>query len=262
MTASPTALDIAAPERDALGHLIASLADNKAALGRRYGEWAVSAPTLESAVAAAAMAQDELGHARATYPLLKQLWGDKEQGAGGGACIAVLTAEFPSWQWFVAANLAVDGMLSTIVRACDDSAFVGLAQRARKILQEELSHALHARAWARRLARDELQRDAFATALADCWSQATLLAAQPELASLVAGGYVAAGPEQLRASLRSTIVEALADTDLSAVELPEPTCPECGRIDSVTLVSSFGGQIITAQWHCDACRTHFEAVRL
>ena len=46
--------------------LITSLADNKAALGRRYAEWAVSAPTLESAVAAAAMAQDELGHARAT----------------------------------------------------------------------------------------------------------------------------------------------------------------------------------------------------
>ena len=48
--------------------LIGSLADNKSALGRRYGEWAVSAPTIESAVAAAAMAQDELGHARATYP--------------------------------------------------------------------------------------------------------------------------------------------------------------------------------------------------
>jgi 1,2-phenylacetyl-CoA epoxidase catalytic subunit len=262
MTASPTALDIAAPQRDALAHLIASLADNKAALGRRYGEWAVSAPTLESAVAAAAMAQDELGHARATYPLLKQLRGDREQVAGGGACIPVLTGEFPGWQWFVAANLAVDGMLSAIVRACEDSAFEGLAQRARKILQEEASHAVHARAWARRLARDERQRDAFASALAECWQQATVLAAQPQLPSLVAGGFIAGGPEQLRASLRRTISEALADTDLAAVELREPTCPECGRIDSVTLVSSFGGQIITAQWHCEACRTHFEAVRL
>ncbi len=46
--------------------LVGSLADNKAALGRRYAEWAVSAPTLESAVAAAAMAQDELGHSRST----------------------------------------------------------------------------------------------------------------------------------------------------------------------------------------------------
>src|SRR5436189_7390 len=44
--------------------LISSYADNKGALGRRYGEWAVSAPTVEAAVAAAAMAQDELGHAR------------------------------------------------------------------------------------------------------------------------------------------------------------------------------------------------------
>ena len=40
-----------------------------------------------------------------------------------------------------------------------------------------------------------------------------------------------------------------------------PTCPNCGRNNSVTLVSLFGGQIITAQWHCDACRTHFEAIR-
>src|SRR6185436_15147479 len=50
--------------------LIGSLADNKSALGRRFGEWAVSAPTIESAVAGAAIAQDELGHARATYPVL------------------------------------------------------------------------------------------------------------------------------------------------------------------------------------------------
>ena len=50
------AVEIRSPEREALGLLILSLADNKAALGRRYGEWAVSAPTLESAVAAASRA--------------------------------------------------------------------------------------------------------------------------------------------------------------------------------------------------------------
>jgi formate dehydrogenase maturation protein FdhE len=47
-----------------------------------------------------------------------------------------------------------------------------------------------------------------------------------------------------------------------APETPTPpACPNCGRSDSVTLVSAFGGQIITSQWHCEACRTHFEAVR-
>src|SRR3954471_13366011 len=69
-----------------MASLVASLADNKAALGRRYAEWAVSAPTLESAVAAAAMAQDELGHARSTYPVLKALGGEaaEETGVEGG----------------------------------------------------------------------------------------------------------------------------------------------------------------------------------
>jgi len=38
--------------------LISRLADNKYFLGRRYAEWCSSAPTLESSVAAAAMAQD------------------------------------------------------------------------------------------------------------------------------------------------------------------------------------------------------------
>jgi hypothetical protein len=69
---------------------------------------------------------------------------------------------------------------------------------------------------------------------------------------LLAGGYVTSTPDQLRTTLGGTIVEAL----------PHPHCPNCGHSDQVTLISSFGGQIITAQWHCDGCRTHFEAVRL
>jgi 1,2-phenylacetyl-CoA epoxidase catalytic subunit len=219
------ALEIASPEREALGHLILSLADNKAALGRRYGEWAVSAPTLESAVAAAAMAQDELGHSRATYPLLKQLRGGGSQVAGGRNCMPVLASEFPGWEWFVAANLAVDGMLTAFVRACEESSFVGLAQRARKILQEERSHEVHARAWARRLARDERRRDSFAAALGDSWWQAARWAGPPgdeDFAALVTGGLVGASPDELRGSLRATIGKVLEDTGLPRLALPEP----------------------------------------
>src|SRR5690349_20162678 len=57
--------------RAALYRLLSSLADNKYVLGRRYAEWCTGAPLLEAAVAAAAMAQDELGHARSFYPLLR-----------------------------------------------------------------------------------------------------------------------------------------------------------------------------------------------
>ena len=57
--------------REPVFGLLSSLADNKYMLGRRYAEWCTGAPMLESAVAAAAMAQDELGHARSFYPLLR-----------------------------------------------------------------------------------------------------------------------------------------------------------------------------------------------
>src|SRR6201991_1916205 len=79
--------------------LIGSLADNKSALGRRYGEWAVSAPTIESAVAAAAMAQDELGHARSTYPVLKALGVEAgDEGLDGrGNNLELLDGELPDW---------------------------------------------------------------------------------------------------------------------------------------------------------------------
>ena len=38
------------------------------------------------------------------------------------------------------------------------------------------------------------------------------------------------------------------------------TCPFCDSPD-VERVGQWGGQIITAQWRCSACRTYFEAVR-
>jgi 1,2-phenylacetyl-CoA epoxidase catalytic subunit len=134
--------------------LIGSLADNKGALGRRYGEWAVSAPTIESAVAAAAMAQDELGHARSTYPVLDKLGHPRdEDGLAGGRPMSVLESELPDWASLIAANLVVDGILTTFVAAGRDSSIEPLAQRARKILQEEGAHKVHAEAWTRRICR-------------------------------------------------------------------------------------------------------------
>jgi 1,2-phenylacetyl-CoA epoxidase catalytic subunit len=133
--------------------LIGSLADNKSALGRRYGEWAVSAPTIESAVAAAAMAQDELGHARSTYPVLAKLGADRpdEPGLDAGHPMFVISQELPDWASVIAANLVLDGVLTTFVASARNSSIEPLAQRARKILQEEGAHRVHAEAWARRI---------------------------------------------------------------------------------------------------------------
>jgi 1,2-phenylacetyl-CoA epoxidase catalytic subunit len=219
--------EVTAAQRGALGCLIRSLADNKATLGRRYGEWAVSAPTLESAVAAAAMAQDELGHARATYPLLKQLGlevRDDQERLEPAGCMPVLASELPSWAHFVAVNLVIDGMLTGFVRSVADSAFAQLAQRARKILQEEGSHARHACGWARRLARDGRQQEAFAVTLGWCWKDASRWAGPADdraWTSLARDGMVAAGPATMRVGLREQVAEALAGTGLHPA-LEEP----------------------------------------
>ena len=206
--------------------LVASLADNKSALGRRYAEWAVSAPTLESAVAAAAMAQDELGHARSTYPVLKQLGVDaNEDGFGGDKRLALLDEELPDWNAFIAANLLVDGVLTTFVASCVDSTLAPMAQRAKKILQEEGSHRAHGEAWARRLLRSDKDRDAFVARLLETWEHAGRWFGpddDPEYAAALEAGEVRDDPAHQREVMRTWLTGLLAREDVE-IELPELT---------------------------------------
>jgi 1,2-phenylacetyl-CoA epoxidase catalytic subunit len=194
--------------------LIASLADNKAALGRRYGEWAVSAPTLESAVAAAAMAQDELGHARSTYPVLKALGIEPDEEAGGDRRLALLDEELPDWTSVVAANIVIDSSLTP------------MAQRARKILQEEGAHKVHAEAWARRLCRaGGPQRDALLSRLRETWEHAARWsgpADDPGVAAAVANGMLRSDAAGQRDQVRRWITDVF-EAEGVEVDLPEPT---------------------------------------
>src|SRR6201996_6558578 len=171
MSATPSAVDAAT---QTMVSLIGSLADNKSALGRRYGEWAVSAPTIESAVAAAAMAQDELGHARATYPVLAKLGVQRaDEGLDAGTPLTVIATPLPDWASVIAANLVVDGILTTWVASARDSSLEPLAQRARKILQEEGAHRVHAEAWLKRIcATGGPDRELLLTRIGEMWEQA------------------------------------------------------------------------------------------
>jgi ring-1,2-phenylacetyl-CoA epoxidase subunit PaaC len=205
----------------AMASLVTSLADNKAALGRRYAEWAVSAPTLESAVAAAAMAQDELGHARSTYPVLKAL--GAEAADEGPNRLALLDDELPDWTAFIAANLLIDGVLTTFVAACADSALTPMAQRARKILQEEGSHRVHAEAWAARLCRGA-QRTALVERLQETWEHAGRWAGpddDPGYREALAAGMVGRTPADQREQVRAWLVALLAREGVE-IALEEP----------------------------------------
>jgi ring-1,2-phenylacetyl-CoA epoxidase subunit PaaC len=187
--------------------LIASLADNKAALGRRFGEWAVSAPTIESAVAAAAMAQDELGHARATYPILAKL-GVKhdEESLDDAHALPVLQRELPDWCSFIAANLVIDGILTTFVWTVRDSSIEPLSQRSRKILQEEGAHKVHAEAWARRIRRaGGSDLELLSQRIEEIWAQAARWPGpddHPGYRQAIAEKMVAEGPGAIRERVR------------------------------------------------------------
>jgi 1,2-phenylacetyl-CoA epoxidase catalytic subunit len=208
--------------------LVGSLADNKAALGRRYAEWGVSAPTLESAVAAAAMAQDEMGHARSTYPVLKALGVEvRDEGLdGGGRRMALLDGELEDWTALIAANLLVDGVLTTFVAACVDSSLTPMAQRARKILQEEGSHRVHAEAWAKRLCRSgPATRDALVARLSETWEHAGRWAGpndDPGFQAALAQGMVHRDASHQREQVRAWLVELLAGEGVE-MTLEEPS---------------------------------------
>ncbi len=206
--------------------LVGSLAENKSALGRRYGEWAVSAPTIESAVAAAAMAQDELGHARATYPVLAKLGVERDdEGLDAGHPLRVLEHELPDWASFIAANLVIDGVLTTFVASARDSSLEPLAQRARKILQEEGAHKIHAQGWARRFCRaGGRDRELLLERIGEMWAQACRWPGptdHPGYGEAVQRGMVSEGPAFVRGRVRSWL-EALLAGEGATVPLPEP----------------------------------------
>jgi ring-1,2-phenylacetyl-CoA epoxidase subunit PaaC len=204
--------------------LIGSLADNKSALGRRYGEWAVSAPTIESAVAAAAMAQDELGHARSTYPVLAKLGVERSEGTGldAGHPMLVISQELADWASFIAANLVVDGILTTFVASARDSSIEPLAQRARKILQEEGAHRVHAEAWARRIvAVGGPDQELLVTRIDEMWAQAARWPgpdSDPSYQDAIAQGMVRVGPLAIRDRVRDWLSPQVA-----GISLDEPS---------------------------------------
>jgi len=137
--------------------------------------------------------------------------------------LALLDDELPDWLGFVAANLLVDGVLTTFVAACADSSLIPMAQRARKILQEEGSHRVHGEAWARRLCRSG-QGDALAQRLTETWEEAgrwTGREDDPGYREALEAGLVARGPAFQREQVRSWLVALLAEEG-TEIALDEP----------------------------------------
>lgn len=204
----------------ALFAALSSLADNKQAIARRYAYWSNGAPALEAAVAAAAMTQDELGHARTLYPLLE----DFAQGQANLAevepmtrtlryHIRVLDTDFQGWSDFVATNFLLDTALTTFFEAAQDSTYEPLRARSRKIMQEERIHAMHAEGWVRRLAQagGKVRATLLASLMRQwdetlCWFGPT---DDPVMQQLYQEGIIDATPDELRSRYLHKIMPVL-----------------------------------------------------
>ena len=145
------------PTRQALYDLFLVLADTKHLLGLRYGEW-LGAPAIEASIAAVAMAQDEFGHARLFYGLLRAFHRagipEREEKPEEYRNFEGLDRAWESWLDFIAANVLVDGALSVQIEALRDSSYTPVRRMVAKIVQEEHFHQQHARGWLLRVARE------------------------------------------------------------------------------------------------------------
>ena len=150
--------------------LILVLADTKRLLGTRYAEWILGAPELETGIACASMAQDEWGHARLLYALLKEFGDDVDKLEHGREAPdyrnhELLDSAPSSWPELVVLNALLDTAITTQLEALTESEHAPLRQRVGKLIEEEHFHSAHGIAWARRLATTHAGKQAFEQAV-------------------------------------------------------------------------------------------------
>jgi phenylacetate-CoA oxygenase PaaI subunit len=144
--------------RDAVRDLILVLADTKRLLGTRYAGWMLGAPELEGGIALASMAQDEWGHGRLLYAMLKDFSDDVDQlehaREPDAYCnIELLDGPAADWAGLVALNALVDTALTVQFEAMRASTWTPFRQRVEKMLDEEQFHTAHGSAWVHWFAR-------------------------------------------------------------------------------------------------------------
>lgn len=206
---------------NALADLIVRLADNKYLLGRRFSEWTNRAPTLEAAVAAAAMTQDELGHARSLYAALQSLPDSpeaylREEKRDQLLGLRLLERPFEHWAEFVAASALFDRALTLLFETARESRHEPLRQRAVKILQEERFHRLYGEGWLKRMATTNAQTHSAMQAAVDwLWSPTADWIGTMYNGKLTADGTLAESAEALRARWAADVNSLLADCKLA-----------------------------------------------
>jgi ring-1,2-phenylacetyl-CoA epoxidase subunit PaaC len=148
---------------DAVEAQLLRLADDEFVLAERYTEWQIFAPTLESDLALANIAQDEFGHARLWYDLLREeydyaeadlIW-EREPGDFTHSTLVELETPEGDWADTVVRSYLYDVAERLRLEALEDSSFDPIADRVQKVQGEEEYHREHAQSWLDRLSGGE-----------------------------------------------------------------------------------------------------------
>lgn len=164
-------------EEDLLKWVLA-VADTKHKIGIQFSHWVTGTPALEGAVGSAAITQDELGHARSLYGMVRD-FPDVPEGIGAENDLEardvyfsprILNGRWETWFDVIAVNVVLDRALQIAIEKTVDSAYAPLAGRAVKIVQEEKFHRVFGDSWLKRLMADKLElRETLQTSLNWAW---------------------------------------------------------------------------------------------
>lgn len=213
--------------RAALERLVLGLADSKRLMGIRYSDWVVGAPSIETGIATSSMTQDEWGHARLLYAMLKHLGVDPvevehNRGADEYANLSLLDKQFENWAALVTAMVVLDGALSVVLRGFSEGTFEPAGLRVPKMLAEEQFHVSLGFAWYRRLAAASDEARSLLRDATDAQLPATLawLGADDAPAKVLVELGVMPTATALTTSFQESVGDVLAscDVDVGAVE--------------------------------------------
>jgi ring-1,2-phenylacetyl-CoA epoxidase subunit PaaC len=145
----------------ALVDVLGALAAAKHGLGYRLAFAALSAPTIEAAVATVALAQEELGHARLLYAseLRVREGRSDDEGVVGAATptappVPDLVPPPVDWPEVLATLATLDVGLSLWLETLAEHAEPWLRSRAQRMLDEESFHREYLRGWLDVVARE------------------------------------------------------------------------------------------------------------
>ncbi|MBO0997365.1 phenylacetate-CoA oxygenase subunit PaaI [Bacillus sp. SD075] len=138
--------------------LIETIADNKFILGDRLVEVGVSGPDLEGTLAAIAMAQSELGHARLLYNWgtnLKNGKGSKKELKEQTGKAFESIVQIGEWIQLIAGLYSMNTALHTLITALTrHQKGSEIELQFNKLAREQLEHILYSKNWALKLLND------------------------------------------------------------------------------------------------------------